>query len=293
VIVTRGGATRATAPLRMAGRDVAAMAAEASMGAWAVYQIFAVVGIAATVVAGPAWGQESRLERVLESGTLRVGTTGDFKPMSFKNPATGSYEGYDIDAVERLAADMGVEIEWVATDWKTLVAGIVADKYDITTSASVSVDRAKVAGFSDPYVTFATVPVMRASEVEDYAGWDDLDQDGLRVAVTLGTVFEQQARAFFDQAEVVTVEAPARGYQEVIAGRATATITSNVDAAQLTTTYPDLAVVPVDEPRSQRPGAFLLPQQDQVWINFVNHWIALRHADGFFDELMAAWNISR
>jgi cyclohexadienyl dehydratase len=258
-----------------------------------VYQIVAVVGIAATLAAAPAWAQESRLERVLESGTLRVGTTGDFKPMSFKHPATGSYEGYDIDAVERLAADMGVEIEWVPTDWKTLVAGVVADKYDITTSASVSVDRAKVAGFSDAYVTFATVPVTRASEVEDFAGWDDLDREGVLIAVTLGTVFEQQAREFFETAEIVTVEAPARGYQEVIAGRATATITSNVDAAQLTATYPDLAVVPVDEPRSQRPGAFLLPQSDQVWINFVNHWIALRHADGFFDELMVAWNISR
>jgi cyclohexadienyl dehydratase len=267
-IMTRGVATPALAPLRMAWCDVAAMTAAARMGVRTVYRIFAAVGVAATVVAGPAWGQESRLER----GTLRVGTSGDFKPMSFEHPATGSYKGYDIDAVARLAADMSVAIEWVPTDWKTLVAGVVADTYDITSSASVSVDRAEVA---------------------DYASWDDLDRDGVRVAVTRGTVCAQQARAFFDAAEIVTVAAPARGYQEVIAGRATATITSNVDAAQLTTTYPDLAVVPVDEPRSQRPGAFLLPQQDQVWINFVNHWIALRHADGFFDELMAEWNISR
>jgi len=258
-----------------------------------MYQMVAVVGITVASAMLPAAAQESRLERVLESGTLRVGTTGDFKPMSFKDPATGDYQGYDIDAVERLAADMGVAIEWVPTDWKTLVAGVVADKYDLTTSASISVDRATVAGFSDPYVTFATVPVTRAAEVEDFAGWDDLDRDGVRIAVTLGTVFEQQARAFFETARIVTVEAPARGYQEVLAGRATATITSNVDAAQLTTTYPDLAVVAVDEPRAERPGAFLLPQADQVWINFINHWIALRHADGFFAERMAAWNIRR
>ncbi len=241
----------------------------------------------------PAATQESRLERVLESGTLRVGTTGDFKPMSFKNPATGGYEGYDIDAVEKLAADMGVAIEWVATDWKTLVSGILADKYDITTSASLSVDRAKVAGFSDAYVTFATVPVARAADADTLDGWDALDQAGVKIAVTLGTVFEQQARAFFETAEIVTVEAPARGFQEVLAGRATATITSNVDAAELTRTYPELAVVPVEAPRAQRPGAFLLPQDDQVWINFINHWVTLNHASGFFDELMAKWNISR
>ena len=240
-----------------------------------------------------AEAQESRLQRIVESGTLRVGTTGDFNPMSFRNPATGGYEGYDIDTVEKLAADMGVEIEWVPTDWKTLVAGIVADKYDMTTSASLSVDRAKVAGFSDPYVIFATVPVALGTEADAYGGWDGLDQPGVTIAVTLGTVFEQQARAFFETAEIVTVEAPARGFQEVLARRATATITSNVDAAQLTLTYPELAVVEVDVPRARRPGAFLLPQEDQVWINFVNHWIALNHESGFFDELMAKWNIAR
>jgi cyclohexadienyl dehydratase len=247
---------------------------------------------ALTTLATVAEAQTSRLQRILESGTLRVGTTGDFNPMSFRNPATNTYEGYDIDAVTKLAADMGVEIEWVTTDWKTLVAGIVADRYDLTTSASLSMDRAAVAGFSDPYVYFATVPVALAANAAAHPGWDELDRPGVTIAVTLGTVFEQQARQYFDEANILTVEAPAREWQEVLAGRATASITSNVDAAQLTTRFPELQVIPVDAPRSRRPGAFLLPQDDQIWINYVNHWVALHHANGFFDELMAKWNIA-
>ncbi|MEO1090760.1 MAG: transporter substrate-binding domain-containing protein [Pseudomonadota bacterium] len=252
----------------------------------------AAVAVIALGLAVPAKAQTSRLQTILESGTLRVGTTGDFNPMSFKNPATGEYEGYDIDAVTKLASDMGVAIEWVPTEWKTLVAGLVADKYDMTTSASLSVDRAKVAGFSDPYVTFATVPMMLEANVADYADWADLDRPDATIAVTLGTVFEQQARSYFDNAEILTVEAPAREWQEVLAGRATASITSNVDAAALITRFPELAVVPVTEARSRRPGAFLLPQDDQIWINFVNHWVELHHENGFFDELMANWQIS-
>lgn len=253
----------------------------------------AVLSAALLGLATTAEAQTSRLERVQESGVLRVGTTGDFNPMSFKNPATGGYEGYDIDAVEKFAADMGVEVEWVPTDWKTLVAGVVADRYDMTTSASLSIDRAKVAGFSDPYVYFSTVPVALDENASRFTGWEDLDQPDVTIAVTLGTVFEQQARQYFQNAQILTVEAPAREWQEVIAGRATASITSNVDAAQLTTNFPELATIPVDAPRSRRPGAFLLPQEDQVWINFVNHWVALNHANGFFDELMAKWNIAR
>jgi cyclohexadienyl dehydratase len=249
--------------------------------------------VAVLVLATDTMAQEaSRLQQILESGVLRVGTTGDFNPMSFRNPSTGELEGYDIDAVEKLAADMGVSIEYVPTEWRTLVAGIVADKYDITTSASLSMDRAAVAGFSDPYVEFSTVPMTQTARLGEFGSWEDLDREDVTIAVTLGTVFEQQARSYFQNAEIRTVEAPAREWQEVIAGRATASITSNVDAAQLTTTYPELAVIKVDEPRSRRPGAFLMPQADQVWINYVNHWIALNHASGWFAEQQATWNLA-
>lgn len=249
--------------------------------------------LALLLVTTHAIAQEaSRLQRILESGVLRVGTTGDFNPMSFRNPATGQLEGYDIDAVEKLAADMGVRIEYVPTEWRTLVAGIVADKYDLTTSASLSMDRAAVAGFSDAYVEFSTVPMTLAANAGQFGSWEDLDQPEVTIAVTLGTVFEQQARGYFQNAQIRTVEAPAREWQEVISGRATASITSNVDAAQLTATYPELAVVKVDQPRSRRPGAFLMPQADQVWINYVNHWIALNHASGWFAEQQAKWNLA-
>jgi len=37
--------------------------------------------------------------------------------------------------------------------------------------------------------------------------------------------------------------------------------------------------------------AWLIDQQDQVWINYINHWIELKQAQGFFDGLMDKWNL--
>ncbi|MBC7143153.1 MAG: transporter substrate-binding domain-containing protein, partial [Rhodobacteraceae bacterium] len=67
-------------------------------------------------------GAQSALQDILASGVLKVGTTGDWNPMSMKDPASNSYTGYDIDVMTALAADLGVEVEFVPTDWKTLVA---------------------------------------------------------------------------------------------------------------------------------------------------------------------------
>ena len=86
---------------------------------------------AALLIGGAAMAQSSILHKVLDSGTLKVGTTGDFNPMSFKDPESKEYRGHQIDAAMQLGKDMGVEVEFVPTDWKTLINGVVAGKYDI------------------------------------------------------------------------------------------------------------------------------------------------------------------
>ena len=74
---------------------------------------------------------QSALDEILSEGVLKVGTTGDWNPMSVRDTATNSYVGYDIDIMTELAKDLGVELELVPTDWKTLVNGVVAEiSYD-------------------------------------------------------------------------------------------------------------------------------------------------------------------
>ena len=252
------------------------------------YLLTVVLAVLLSIAAANA-ADQSRLQRILETGKLRVGTTGDFKPMSFRDTASNEYIGLDIDAVKKLAQDMEVELEFVPTDWKTLINGIVADKYDMTTSASLNMTRAKVAGYSNPYVYFGTVPLTLKKNLERFNGWDSINQEGISVAVTLGTVFDQQARDYFPNAAIVAVEAPARDYQEVLSNRADVSITSNIEAASLVETYPELVQIPIDNMRSMRPGAFLLPQADQIWINYVNHWVDLNETQGFFDTLSEKW----
>ena len=61
---------------------------------------------------------ESKLDQILASGELKVGTTGDWDPMTMKDPATNKYKGFDIDVMNELAKDMGVKITFVPTEWK-------------------------------------------------------------------------------------------------------------------------------------------------------------------------------
>ena len=234
---------------------------------------------------------ESVLKEILNDGVLKVGTTGDWNPMTMKDPATNTYTGYDIDGMTELAKDLGVEVEFVATDWKTLVNGVVSGKYHMTGSASISPARAKVAGYSNSYFSLATVPLTLSKNLDKFKDWEDLNQPSVTVAATLGTTQEKQVKQFFPNAKHQIVEAPARDFQEVLAGRADAHITSNVEANKLVDKYSQMAIVPVSAPKAPTPSAMLLPQDDQVWINYVNTWIALKTERGFFEMLGKKWKL--
>ena len=232
---------------------------------------------------------ESRLQQILANGELRVGTTGDWNPMTMIDPTSKEHKGFDIDIATALAADMGVKVVFVPTTWKTLVNGVVAAKYDMTSSASLSPKRALVAGYSLSYFAVEDVPLMLNKNKGKYNSWEDLNNPNVTVSVTLGTVQEKRAEVLFTKSRIIKVSAPARDYQEVLAGRADISMTSNLEAAKLVEQYPQMMVVPVQGGKNPTPLAVLLPQADQVWINYVNHWIILKSERGFFDQLKAKW----
>ena len=240
---------------------------------------------------GQASVQASSLDNILEAGVIRIGTTGDFY-MSFIDPDTGERRGYDIDVVTKLAADMGVEIDWVSTDWANLLSGIAADKYDITTGASFNMGRAKTAGYTLPIINVGTVPLVRTENISRYASWDDMNRATVKVAARLGTVFEDQAKALVPNASLSLISSPATEYQEVLAGKADVAVTSLFDAANLVGQYAELAIVPVT-PAARNAIGLLTPRDDQELINYLNVWIRIQDRNGFFEETRKKWNLAQ
>ena len=109
---------------------------------------------------------DSNLNKILSSGELKVGTTGDWDPMTIKDPATNKYKGFDIDVMSELAKDMGVKIKFVPAEWKTIVSGITSERYDISTSVTKTPKRAEVAGFTDTYYKYGTVRLVVKKNLE-------------------------------------------------------------------------------------------------------------------------------
>lgn len=258
-----------------------------------MHKLLSALSIAcALLLSGNAAAQEkSTLQTVLDNGTLRIGTTGDFNPMSFKDPESKEYRGHQIDAAKQLAADMGVEAEFVPTDWKTLINGVVAGKYDIVmTGTSMTVSRAKAAGYTIPWGRTGYLPLTRKDMADKFKTWDDLNKPDVTIGYNLGTSFADFVKEKLPNAKVKEVESPARDWQELLAGRVDITISSVLEAGTLSETHDELTI-PFQTLANSLPLSFIVPQDDQVWLNFVNNWMRMKIETGYFNELNAAWGI--
>jgi cyclohexadienyl dehydratase len=233
---------------------------------------------------------ESKLDQILSAGELKVGTTGDWDPMTMKDPATNKYKGFDIDVMNELAKDMGVKITFVPTEWKTIVSGITAGRYDISTSVTKTPKRAEVAGFTNSYYKYGTVPLVLKKNLKKYPTWESLNNKKVTIATTLGTSQEEKAKEFFPKSKLKSVESPARDFQEVLAGRADGNITSSTEANKLVITYPQLAIVP-DGEKNPAFLAMMVNKNDKIWNEYVNKWIKDKKASGFFNKLLAKYNL--
>ena len=184
----------------------------------------------------------------------------------------------------------GVEVTFIPTEWKTIVSGITSGRYDISTSVTKTAKRALVAGFTNSYYKYGTVPLVLKKNLNKYSTWESLNNENVTIATTLGTSQEAKAKEFFPKSKLKSVEAPARDFQEVLSGRADGHITSSTEANKLIITYPQLAIIP-DGGKNPAVLAMMVDQNDQVWMNYVNQWIEIKKASGFFDDLLAKYNL--
>ena len=94
-------------------------------------KIFAIFAVAIFIFSAN-FVEAGHLEDIAERGTIKIGTTGDYKPMSYFNKETGEYEGIDAELSKLIAESLSVKIEYVPTTWKTLTADTLAAFQEIT-----------------------------------------------------------------------------------------------------------------------------------------------------------------
>ena len=225
------------------------------------------------------------LSEIKASGKLLVGSTGDYKPMSYLNKETGKYEGFDAEMAESLAKALGVKLEYVPTMWKTLQADTLAGKFDVAICGITVTDARKaVMAMSDGYLTFGKTILCTKSKEAQFKSLDDVNQPGVRVMYNPGGTNEKFAKEFCTKAQLVMHEHNAEIPGLVGEGKADIMITETMEARRYAKDNPKVAAPLVDKPFTENHFGVLMQKDYPCLLGAVNKWMAGIKADGTMDK---------
>ena len=108
--------------------------------------------------------------QALAAGKIVNGIDANFPPFAFIDK-TGKPSGFDVDAMDWIAKDLGMEVSHVPIEWDGIITSLVTKKIDIIASGmSISPERSKQVNFTMPYWIIKQVFVVKndsALSVED------------------------------------------------------------------------------------------------------------------------------
>lgn len=253
-------------------------------------RVLAVLGAALFLMCGSLHAQETRLDDIIERGTLRVGTTGDYLPFTSLDRATATYRGFDIDMAQALGKALGVKVEFVQTTWPTLMKDFEAGNFDIAMGGiSITLERQKKAFFSTPVMHDGKTPIARCGDKDKYETLADIDKPDVRVIVNPGGTNERFARANIRNAKIDVYGDNVSIFDEIAKGDADVMITDASETRYQQKLHPgELCAVHPDKPFDFAEKAYLM-QRDVALQQFIDQWLHMAIADGSFKKIYSAW----
>lgn len=215
---------------------------------------------------------------VQKAGKLVIGTSPDFPP--FESLATdGSVEGIEIEIMNLICKELGVELEIKQMDFDSVLPGVQTGKFNVGVSGiSVTPEREKNTLFSVPYCLAAQAIVVTSDST--ITGKADLA--GKTVSVQTGTTAEEFCMKNGYTVEAFAANADAEAALTV--GRVDAWVIDDLTAAEMVAAYnkdhPDAPLVILDEAMTTEPYAFAFAQGSDDLVAKINEILNKLLADG-------------
>ena len=233
----------------------------------------------ASLAAGPV--PADRLATIQSNGKLVVALEGAWQPWSFHDESD-TLVGYDVEVSRAIAEKLGVEPEYVESDWDSLFAGLDAGRYDLVCNGvEVTEERAKTYDFTTPYGYIHTALAVRKDN-EDIKSFEDLA--GKTTANSLASTYMELAESY--GATVQGIDTLEETIQLLTAGRIDATLNADVSFYDYLNVHPDADFKLVAQTEEASHVAIpVLKSDDTSFLDALNSAIEALRADGTLKEL--------
>jgi polar amino acid transport system substrate-binding protein len=232
--------------------------------------------------------RDSVLEKVLKRKVLKVGMS-TFVPWAMKDK-TGQLVGFEVDVARKLAQDMGVRVKFVPTQWSGIIPALLTGKFDIIIGGmGILPERNLKVNFSIPYDYQGMSMVAHRKLAAGYHKLGDFDRKNVMIAARLGSTAVAATKKYMPRAQLRMFDDESQAYQELLNGRVHATVGSAPMPAFQALKYPDRLFLPLKGTFTREPIGFAIRKGDFDTLNYLDNWIRVTEAEGWFRERKHYW----
>jgi cyclohexadienyl dehydratase len=205
---------------------------------------------------------------------LRVGTTGDYPPVSYYEASTGKFSGQDIALIEEFARDQHYALTLVLTSWPSLLHDLLAKKFEVAVGGiSCTEQRETLALPSQPIGFTGKVALIRRGEESKYGSLDAIDTAETTVVEDRGGTNERFARTHIKRAKLTIMPDNELPFAYLLDGRADVMFTDSVEALYRQQITPGLRAVRPDQPYTRVEKIFLFRRDRQALRDQFDRWL--------------------
>jgi ABC-type amino acid transport substrate-binding protein len=259
-------------------------ARRASVALAAVVSALALVLAACGSDEPSASGSEAE-DGLMVAGTLTVGMNLQFKPQMYLDDA-GKPTGYDVELLNKLAADLGVKLDIQNLDFNGLIPGLQSKKFDLVSVGLTATDeRKKVIDFSREYVPYTSVLAVKQDD-NSAAAIDTYNKQGMVITALQGSTGEQLAKKTFPNATVKGFSEQNAALLEVATGRANGSVLEDYILAQFQKSNPNqVKKAGLPQPLQLSYGSWAVQKGNTVLVDKLNAFLCKLQKDGSLGDL--------
>lgn len=129
---------------------------------------------------------EAGVQEIVDRGVLRVGVKQDLPNFGYRDPESNQYTGMEVEIAKKVAAELGVDIEFTPVTAQTRGALLDNGQLDMVIATfTITEERKELYNFTTPYYTDAVGFLVR-KDSNIQSSWEALD--GLTIGVTQGSI---------------------------------------------------------------------------------------------------------
>jgi cyclohexadienyl dehydratase len=227
------------------------------------------------------------LDQIVAQGTVRVCSTGDYRPFTHRDPQ--GWSGLDIEMAQDLAKNLAVKLDFVQTTWAAMATDL-GTKCDMAMGGiSITLERAKHALYSIPHLRDGKAAAVRCADRSKYQTLADIDRPGVRVVVNPGGTNAEFDNANLHHATIVGYPDNNTIFDRVSGNNADVMITDASEIRWQTIQNPQLCGASIDHPFTFEQKAYLIPQSDPRLQQWVNEWLNIAQNDGTYARISQKW----